>query len=244
MTFSVQELNSSLEKTGVAKASHFEVQCSAPSNLVDLERDMMYRADTAEIPGRSLATFEHKFGNQGPITKLPYGQVFTDMTVSFLLSEDLREKQYFEIWQEFMYNTGAFETGVGISKFKPKYYDNYTGSIIIRQYGSNGELRTICTLMDAYPLIISPITMNWANEELLKLNVTFAYRYYKLAFVMQDQPHRGASFGFSLGRGGINAFFNNNNGLALGLNNGRIGGSFSSPPLQTPIGPVNFRITS
>jgi hypothetical protein len=243
MTFNIQTLTSSIEKTGVAKASHFEVQCTAPSPVSEMERDMMYRAEAAEIPGRSLATVEHKFGNMGPITKIPYSQVFTDMTVTFLLSEDLREKQYFEIWQELMYNTGAFESGssTGMSKFKPKYFDDYTGSVIIRQYGANGNLRTITTLVDAYPIIISPISTNWSSGELMKMNVTFAYRYYKLAFEMQDQPHRVAQGGISIGRGGIKANLNLGP-LNLGLNNGRVSGSVKAPTLQTPLGPIGFRI--
>lgn len=243
MTFNVQTLTSSIEKSGVAKASHFEVQCTAPSPVSEMERDMMYRAEAAEIPGRSLATIEHKFGNMGPVTKVPYSQVFTDMTVTFLLSEDLREKQYFEIWQELMYNTGAFETGsaTGMSKFKPKYFDQYTGSVTIRQYGASGVLRTIVTLVDAYPIIIAPISTSWGNEELMKLNVTFAYRYYRLAFEGQDQPHRVAQGGISIGRGGIKANLNLGP-LNLGLNNGRVSGSVKVPTLQTPLGPIGFRI--
>jgi len=243
MTFNVQNLTSSLEKSGVAKASHFEVQCTGPSALPGMERDIMYRAESAEIPGRSLSTFEHKFGNMGPVTKIPYGQVFTDMTVTFILSEDLREKQYFEIWQELMYNTGAFETGsqTGMSKFKPKYFDDYAGNVVIRQYGQQGELRTIVTLVDAYPIIISPISTNWGSEELMKINVTFAYRYYRLAFQMQDQAHRVAQGGISIGRHGIKANLNLG-GLKLGLNNGKFGAEFSPPKLQTPLGPIGFRI--
>lgn len=243
MTFNVQNLTSSLEKSGVAKASHFEVQCTGPSSLPGMERDIMYRADTAEIPGRSLATFEHKFGNVGPVTKIPYGQVFTDMTVSFILSEDLREKQYFEIWQELMYNTGAFETGsqTNMSTFRPKYYDQYVGSVVIRQYGANGSLKTIITLVDAYPIFISPISTSWGSDEIMKMNVTFAYRYYRLAFENQDQPHRVAQGGISIGRGSVKANLNLG-GLKFGLNNGKFGAEFHTPKLQTPLGPIGFRI--
>jgi hypothetical protein len=243
MTFNVQNLTSSIEKSGVAKASHFEVQCTGPTAFADLERDMLYRAETAEIPGRSLATFEHKFGNMGPLAKIPYSQVFTDLTVTFILSEDLREKQYFEIWQDMMYNTGAFESGAstGMSKFKPKYYDQYTGTVLIRQYGSNGNLSSITSLVDAYPLTISPISMSWASEDIMKMNVTFGYRYYKMAFELRDQPHRVAQGGISIGRGGIKANLNLGP-FKVGLNNGKLGGSFNPPPLQTPLGPINFRI--
>lgn len=243
MTFNVQEMLSSVAKSGIAKTSHFEVQCTGPTGLYNMERDMIARADTAEMPGRAMATIDHKFANMGPMTKIPYSQTITDVTVSFILSEDMREKQYFEIWQEFQYNTGAFESVVatGMSKFKPKYYDNYTGTVTIRQFGSNGELETICNLMDAYPIIISPIGFNWGDEGVAKMNVTFAYRYYRMAFNMQDQPKRGVSGGLSIGRGGVKGNINIPGLGNIGLNNGRLGGNLNVP-LQTPLGPLSFRI--
>lgn len=211
MTFNVNNLMSSINKTGIAKSSHFEVQITAPLDGV-MEETLMSRADTAELPGRSLMTAEYKFSNYGPINKVPYGgQTYTDSTISFICSEDLREKEYFEIWQNKIVNTGAFETGSGQSdffgytqsKFNTKYFDEYLGTITIRQYGSAGELRSIHTLNEAYPLIISPISMNWGQDEIVKLSITFAYRNYKTTFFKQDQPGLGRGFSFSLGPNGI-----------------------------------------
>lgn len=211
MTFNVNNLVSSINKSGVAKTSHFEVQITGVGETDD-EANLMSRADTAELPGRSLMTAEHKFSNYGPINKVPYGgQVYTDSTISFLLSEDMREKEYFEYWQNRIVNTGAFEIGSGQkdlygyvqSKFNTKYFDEYLGTIIIRQYGSAGDLRSIHTLNEAYPLIINPIAMSWASDELAKLSVTFAYRNYKVVYAKQDQPGLGFGFSLSLGPNGI-----------------------------------------
>ena len=48
MTFNVQNIVASLNKSGVAKASHFEVQITGVGES-DLERDMMFRCDIAEL---------------------------------------------------------------------------------------------------------------------------------------------------------------------------------------------------
>lgn len=208
MTFNVQNIVSSLNKQGVAKTSHFEVQLTSPFGSSD-ERDMMYRADAAELPGRTMTTVDgYKPSNYGPMTKIAYGQLYADITVTFLLSEDLREKEYFEIWQNSMVNTGAFEesggrAGYANSKFNPNYYDNYVGSMVIRQYGSGGELRTIHTFNEVMPTIMQPIQMNWNDDGMAKLTVTFAYRNYKVAFNKSQQPRFGSKFGFSIGPNGI-----------------------------------------
>lgn len=206
MTFNVNNLVSSINKTGVAKTSHFEVQITGAGDST-LEQSMMSRADTCELPGRSLMTAEHKFTNYGPLNKVPYGgQTYTDATISFIMSEDMREKEYFEIWQNYIVDTGAFETGdsrrVG-SKFNPQYFDSYLGTVNIRQYGSAGDLRSIYTLQEAYPIIINPISMSWGDDTIAKLSVTFAYRNYKCVFQKQDQGTLGFGFSFNLGRGGI-----------------------------------------
>jgi hypothetical protein len=127
------------------------------------------------------------------------------------MSEDMREKEYFEYWQNRIVNTGAFEVGSSQkdfygyvqSKFNTKYFDEYLGTIIIRQYGSAGELRSIHTLNEAYPLIINPIAMSWSSDELAKLGVTFAYRNYKVVYAKQDQAGLGVGFSFNIGPGGI-----------------------------------------
>ena len=93
MAFKVQELLASLNKTGVAPASHFEVQINNPASNAD--KEMMFRADSAELPGRTMSTSEYR-GTTGPIRKIAYASTYTDTTIGFLCSSDLREKKYFE----------------------------------------------------------------------------------------------------------------------------------------------------
>jgi hypothetical protein len=210
MTFNVQKMISAINKSGVAKTSHFEVQCTGPGDPSE-EESLMIRTDAVEIPGRSLMTAEHKFSNYGPINKVPYGgQVYGDVTLTVTMSQDMREKEYFEIWQDKITNTGAFEDGFlssrfekyVASKFNTNYFDSYIGVVTIRQYGSNGELHSIHTLQEAYPIIISPISMSWGQDDIAKINVTFAYRNYKAIFNKRDQPTLGTQGAFRIGTDG------------------------------------------
>jgi hypothetical protein len=246
MTFNVNNLVSSINKSGIAKTSHFEVQITGAGDSAT-EQSMMTRVDSCELPGRSLMTVEHKFQNYGPLNKIPYGgQTYGDASISIILSEDMREKEYFEIWQNKIVNTGAFEQGSGQkdfyggyvqSKFNTNYFDDYLGTVTIRQYGSAGELRSIYTLNEAYPIILNPISMSWAGDEIAKMTVTFAYRNYKCVFQKQNQPGLGFGFSFSLGPGGIS-------GSARLPGIGDISGSFGGglKTVNAKIGSINNKV--
>jgi len=232
MTFNVQNIISSLSKQGFARTSHFEVQLTGPYGL-DAERDMLYRADTVALPGRSITTVDTKFTNYGPMNKVPYGQVYGDATVTFLLSEDMREKEYFEIWQDKMVGTGAFtqsQSRFSNATFNTKYFDQYAGIVTVRQYGAGGELRSIHQLVEAYPIMMGEIQMGWGDDSPAKLAITFAYRYYRVVFQKQDQPGLGFGFSFGIGPNGIRGSLripglgNFNADTALGIANANIDG--------------------
>lgn len=218
MTLNITQLTSQLNKSGVAKASHFEVQVMlppiggnsfvGPSRAFDdsVMRGLTFRVESCEIPGRTMATTEHRFRNYGPVNKIPYSQIYGDVTMTILMSEDLREKEAMEIWQDTIQNTGTFieeyDRTAGVVPYNTRYFDDYTGTVIIRQYGEAGQLRSIHTLLEAYPIIVTPMTLTWSSDETLKLPVTFAYRHYKAVYNKQDQPGLGFGFSFRIGPGG------------------------------------------
>jgi hypothetical protein len=236
MGFNINNMIAGMNKSGVAKTSHFEVFIQGGGDM-ETERQLSYRAETVDIPGRSVTTVEHKFQNYGPVNKVAYGQVYGDVTVQFLLSEDMREKEYFEIWQDKMVGTGAFNASNGQNAYNTKYFDDYSGTVEIRQYGSQGELRSIHTLNDAYPIIVNPVTMNWGEDAAARMGVTFAYRNYKCTFTKQDQPTRGFGFSIGVGAGGISG---NINLPKLG----NIIGSTELGTISAQVGGINNRVAS
>lgn len=235
MGFNVNDMVASLNKSGFAKPSHFEVFIQGGGDI-ETERELSYRAETVDIPGRSISSVEHKFQNYGPVNKVAYGAIYGDVTVQFLVSQDMREKEYFEIWQEKMVGTGAFADGQ--AQYNTKYFDDYAGTIEIRQYGSHGNLHSIHTLNEAYPLIVNPITMNWAEDGAVRMGVTFAYRNYKCLFTKQDQPEKGFGFSVRLGTGGISGSLNIPS-LGSIVGSTAVGGQ-----INAAVGDINNRVAS
>ncbi len=179
MAFNVNDFKGSLS-TGVAKTSHFEVSFTPPSGIgidFDISRQLTYRADSVEIPGRTALTIEHRFAENGPLSKIPYTQVFGDVTITFILSDGLGEKLFFESWMASMMDTTP--QGAGQS-FNVKYFENYKSDLDIRQFDSNGRLRNTIKLIDSYPIIMNGIQMGWGDDSIAKLSLQFALRYYEI----------------------------------------------------------------
>jgi len=183
MAFNVNQMIKRGLESGVAKTSHFEVQIVPPRALgVDSNRDelLLYRADSVEIPGRTALTIDQRFTVNGPINKVPYAQVYPDVTVTFLLSEDFREKEYIDNWMSKMMDTrpGIDSFGSETGAFNVKYFDDYKSTINIKQFDMNGTLRTTTKLIDAYPIILNGVQMAWGDDSLAKISCQFTLRYY------------------------------------------------------------------
>ncbi len=182
MSFKPSELLATLNKNGVAKSSHFEVQITGPGTTGE-ENDLMFRADACELPGRTISTSEYRI--YGPIRKVAYASTYTDTSIGFLCSEDLREKRYFEEWQDIIMHhraTSGMSAKHTKGRYETGYYEDYVRTIEIRQYNVSGAKQSTHYLDEAYPIGIAPIALSWGNEELIRLQVTFAFHDYRADF--------------------------------------------------------------
>ena len=182
MSFKPSELLETLNKNGVAKSSHFEVQITGPGTTGE-ENDLMFRADACELPGRTISTSEYRI--YGPIRKVAYASTYTDTSIGFLCSEDLREKRYFEEWQDIIMHhraTSGMSAKHTKGRYETGYYEDYVRTIEIRQYNVSGAKQSTHYLDEAYPIGIAPIALSWGNEELIRLQVTFAFHDYRADF--------------------------------------------------------------
>ena len=182
MSFKPSELLATLNKNGVAKSSHFEVQITGPGTTGE-ENDLMFRADACELPGRTISTSEYRI--YGPIRKIAYASTYTDTSIGFLCSADLREKRYFEEWQDIIMHhraTSGMSAKHTRGRYETGYYEDYIRTIEIRQYDETGTKKSTHYLDEAYPIGIAPIALSWGNEELIRLQVTFAFHDYRADF--------------------------------------------------------------
>jgi hypothetical protein len=156
----------------LSKPSRFEVKINPPSVLSNIisSETLALRCENASLPGRTLATADQRI--YGPTEKYPYQSTYEDITLTFIVTSSMVEKTLFNTWLDYINSptTWNFE-----------YKSNYATDILISQYDtSNREMHQV-KLVDAFPILVSQLDLDWGNDDAYhKLSVVFAYTYWEI----------------------------------------------------------------
>jgi hypothetical protein len=173
-------------KRRLAKASHFEVNITGGTFRPN---DMHLRCHQAVLPGITAATSQ--YGTGMPEKNNPYRATFEDVAFSFYCSDDLTEKVYFDRWMQNIFPTmdtmsrGKKETTPHYLDWPIGYRNNFTRNIEIIKIQQTGEVISKYILHHAFPTIINDTTLEWGDEEVLKLEITFSYDWWTWAMPEQ-----------------------------------------------------------
>jgi hypothetical protein len=169
----------------VAKPKLFDVQINIPlglsnyfikkrNSLVGVDKTLSLRCESTNIPGRTFATTEQKFGSN-PTEKHAYHTTYNDIDMTFIVTEShngntfsskLPEKQFFDEWMNLINPTTTYDF---------LYKEDYVGSIFINQLDTSNEEIFQVKLIDAFPISVNQLDLDWSSDGYHKLNVTFAY---------------------------------------------------------------------
>ena len=133
-------------------------------------RKTSLRCESFEFPGRNLDSAPDT-NIYGPEREIVQGYSYGDVTAVFQYSSDMKEKRFFETWQRLAYNPQTWSM---------QYYNDYTGSIKIFQLDETDRQRYGVELVECFPKTIAAQPIAYASvNEIQKVSVTFAYRYWK-----------------------------------------------------------------
>ena len=159
-------------KRDLARPNRFDVFIPIPVALLSYysggARDLSLRCDQAELPSRTLATADRKIGSV-PVQKFPYLSTYNDLTLTFLVGGDMSEKLFFDAWMEIINPT---------SNFNFNYKKDYCTDIVVRQYDMSNNLTYDAMMIDAYPIAVNQLDLDWSNDGIHRLSVVFAYTYW------------------------------------------------------------------
>ena len=182
-------LQHNASRDGYSKANRYEVVIGLPSgtnnaeagdsaqsgNLIsqlhgETARRISFRCDSISLPGRNLRTQMN--GNiYGPPHDVVQGQTFAEVAASFYAGSDLAERYFFEEWQKVSYNPDTYNIN---------YYKEYVGAVEIYTLNEQNERTYGVRLEEAFPKTVDAIPVSHAsNNTLNKVNVSFAYRYWR-----------------------------------------------------------------
>ena len=164
----------------LAKSCRFAVQIT-PSGINstlsklgygDFMRQFTYLCESAEFPGRGFDMADISY--YGPSFKMPYRTNYQETAMTFLCRTDSYERQFFDDWMEVINPTNTFDFA---------YKDNYKCEINMFQFGEQAAtsnqsepLATYAwTFHDAWPIIVNPQPVTWADDNFQRLAISFSY---------------------------------------------------------------------
>lgn len=144
------------------------------AGYTNIARELMYLTEVAEMPGRGYMSVDTRY--YGPNQKFPYQTTYEDMNMTFICRSRSFEREFFDDWQWYINPNNTFDFN---------YKDEYRSQIDVYLYSdfdkSNGGGPTaeyMHTLIDAYPILVNPQPISWADDQFLRLTVTFTYSWW------------------------------------------------------------------
>lgn len=168
---SLNEFKSSFT-TDLAKANRFDVSIPVPLVLIPyrgVAKTLSLRCESTTLPTRTFSTLEQKFGSN-PVEKYPYMSNYNDVEMTFIVSGNMEEKIFFDAWMEYINPT---------YKYDFRYKTDYISTLKINQYDERNNLTYSVNLIDAYPIAVDQMDLNWGSTDYHKLTVVFANSYWQ-----------------------------------------------------------------
>ena len=158
---------------GYARLNRFEVNVTPPISLLSfrtgtraLDRISM-NCTTASLPGKSIATREVSRG--GALTqKFAHSSLYEDLRLTFMLSDDSIEREFFERWQELVN-----EDRHGNLSFPSDYY----GTVELVRESRSGSRRGSTYIYErCWPINVGQVDFSTEAGTVASFQVAFAYR--------------------------------------------------------------------
>lgn len=198
--FNIKNFREEINKNGILQDNRYIVSFNPPEYLKSEKTDQLtLRCESAQIPGVSFATVDGppRIG-YGPVETVPYGVIFDDVGLNFLLDAKANVHQLFYKWMNSIVNyqsqghSSLKEARGPVSGMKPfevGYKDKYSTDIDITVYNHSGEGNEAGTkvmavkLYRAFPKSLPTFDVAWqSTNSPIKLPVRFAYTDYTIKY--------------------------------------------------------------
>ena len=177
----LNEFIAQVKNIGMARTNRYTVMLTPPNNEWMAEygdlRDMLLFCDQVQVPGVNLATVQNR--TFGEFREVPYEKLYGDIQLNFYVDTGMYVKGFFDAWMNSIQNpfTRNFS-----------YYKSYTTQMTIDIEDLNDETRYSVTAYECYPKTVSPIQLDYASKEVMKLQVTMQYKYWTSYATRVENP--------------------------------------------------------
>lgn len=177
-----------LEGIGALFSSSVSVDTAIALPIINLlaMRRLSILAESVSIPSRTLSTTSlQMFGTK---REMPYGVLFDTMTITFICTNWMVERTFFDLWHQFIIAPKTNYLG---------YYDDYVSNIVITKTDNSNSVDAIAgaaistfILEEAYPkTILSQELAYDSTNEYLRLSVEFSYARFRTTLNFLDSSN-------------------------------------------------------
>lgn len=175
-TLGMNEFRTAADAAGqFAKNCRFVVRILPPNAIGSLPDDLHLMCEAVEYPGRGFNVTETRY--YGPSQSFPNNTMYNTANMSFICRTNSPERFFFDEWMEFINPTKTFNFA---------YPQEYWSRIQIYQLAEYGVAKTSrapkatygWTLHKAWPTLVNPQQVSWADNDILRLQVSFSYKYW------------------------------------------------------------------
>ena len=170
----IDTLRSELARGGLPQSNRFQLNINPPRNMPvggQILRSLMIRTVSVDLPGNTLETSADN-NIYGPNRNVVQGITYADsFDATFLMDTNFEVHQYFQKWQELMYNPNTWNL---------RYYDTYaSGNIDIFVLDKTNKPTAAFRVWETYPAVIGPVSFSMANSSPINsFTVGFNFRYW------------------------------------------------------------------
>ena len=167
-------------ENGYAVPNRFEVIIMSPIPNYAKQREVSMRCESINLPGRNLnSTTDSNI--YGPTREIVDGVTYADdINMTFQASSGLEERVFFEEWQALAFDERSWNVS---------YYNDYISTVDIYVLDRQNQRRFGLKLHEAFPKTIGATDLSQsANNELIKLAVTFSFRYWTTLDTERQRP--------------------------------------------------------
>lgn len=171
----IKDFISEIKTQGLARTNRFTVDVSPPtSTAAGVNRRVLLLCDSAQLPGVSYATTQNR--TYGEFKEVPYDRLFDTVSLTFFVDNNMFVKKIFDDWILFIQNpvNRSF-----------RYYSEYVRPMTIQVQDLNDKTKYEVKLHEAYPKTMAAVSLNAESKDVMKLQVTFQYKYFEVSPIVQ-----------------------------------------------------------
>jgi hypothetical protein len=175
---------SEIKNGGLARHNRFAVVFRPPFNIDndELQKVLLF-CDTVQLPGINYSTVQNR--TFGEFRETPYERLYDNVTMTFYVDNDMKVKVLFDDWINSVQNpdTRTFN-----------YYNDYISDMTIEIQDVSDKPRYRLKMYECYPKNIGSIQLDYANKDVMKVQVTMQYKYWEAYPVSPEDPEVPLSF--------------------------------------------------